>query len=72
VQSYIKDMHCHGVAIKTVVVMASAEGIMIHHDSNLQWWSHYNQQRLGKITSPWNGLCEKMSEDFCKGSTKGF
>jgi len=35
VQSYIKDMYCYGIAINTVVVMASAEGIVIHHDSNL-------------------------------------
>jgi len=52
VQSYIKEMYCHGVAINTAVVMASAEGIVLHHDRNLQKWSHYNQQRLGEISSP--------------------
>jgi len=29
------SMCCHGVAIDTAVVMALAEGVVIHHDSNL-------------------------------------
>ena len=35
VQSFIRDMHCHGVVIYTAVVMGCAEGIVSHHDSNL-------------------------------------
>ena len=35
VQSFIRDMRCHGVVINTAVVMGCAEGIVSYHDSNL-------------------------------------
>ena len=35
VQQYIKEMQKNGVAINTSVVMAAAEGIVMHHDANL-------------------------------------
>ena len=35
VQSFIRDMRCHGAVINTAVVMGCAEGIVSHHDSNL-------------------------------------
>ena len=35
VQQYIKEMRKNGVVINTSVVMAAAEGIVMHHDANL-------------------------------------
>ena len=35
VQLYIKEMRKNGVVINTSVVMAAAEGIVMHHDANL-------------------------------------
>ena len=35
VQLYARDMRCHGVVVNTVVIMSCAEGIVLHHDSNL-------------------------------------
>ena len=35
VQQYIKEMRKNGVVINTSVVMAAAEGVVMHHDANL-------------------------------------
>ena len=35
VQLYIKEMRKNRVVINTSVVMAAAEGIVMHHDANL-------------------------------------
>ena len=35
VQSFIRDIRCHGVVINTAVVMGCAEGIVSHNGSNL-------------------------------------
>ena len=35
VQSYIKELHAKGAVVNTAIVMACAEGVVMHHDSNL-------------------------------------
>ena len=35
VQRYIKEMHSKGAIVSTAIVMACAEGVVIHHDSIL-------------------------------------
>ena len=35
VQCYIKEMHSKGAIVSTAIVMGYAEGVVLHHDSNL-------------------------------------
>ena len=35
VHHYIKEMHSKGAVVNTAIVLACAEGVVMHHDSNL-------------------------------------
>ena len=67
VQLYVKELHTNGAIINTAIVMATAEGIVQHHDMNM----------LAKhggpiaITKPWaQSLLTRMQFVKRRGNTK--
>ena len=56
VREYVRDLRAMGVTINTAVVLASAEGIIMHKDANLlqsieltEGWGKYLLQRIGFV-----------------------
>jgi len=49
---FLKALCANGAVINTAIVLATAEGIMRHYDSNLlvkKWWFHSRYQILGQL-----------------------
>ena len=56
VREYVRDLRAKGLAINTAVVIASAEGVLMHKDANLlkqinltEGWAKYLLQRMGFV-----------------------
>ena len=71
VREYVRDLRAKGLAINTAVVIASAEGILMHKDANLlqqitltEGWAKYLLRRMGFVRRKATTKAKMSVEDF--------
>ena len=71
VREYVRDLRAMGVTINIAVVLASAEGIIIHKDSNLlqsieltEGWAKYLLHRIGYLKRKSTTKAKMVVEHF--------
>ena len=70
-REYVQDLRAKGLAINTAVVIASAEGVLMHKDANLlkqinltEGWAKYLLQRMGFVKRKATTKAKISAEDF--------
>ena len=75
VQSYVKEMRAKGAVVNTAIVMGCAEGVVMHHDSNLldingghititKDWAKSLLSRMGYVKRRVSTSAKVLPEDF--------
>ena len=75
VQSYVKEMRAKGAVVNTAIVMGCAEGVVMHHDSNLldingghititKDWAKSLLSRMGYVKRQVSTSAKVLPEDF--------